>query len=192
MINRKKFLGKAPDEAGVKDAIHNAIVSVVAGEALHGGGRIKLNDERLAVNARGKEGFGIADPFRTTIARGDKLWVMLDPDSIDYVAHTWDNGIDYSAPTKAVEKNRCIGLYAKEMGVSYEQLMDACSYHVASGCNKYHQYPGTLSEETVEDSSLDIDDLWYEWSEETGHEFENIGSACCAEYEYPGIPFEWK
>jgi hypothetical protein len=48
--------------------------------------------------------------------------------------------------------------------------------------------PGTANDrpEIDEDEADDLRyEFWSEWASETLHEFENYGSECCPEYQYP-------
>jgi len=191
MINKKKFLGKNPDDVGIKDAIHVAIVSVIAGSAIKTGSRVKLNNDGHAVSTYGREGFGVADPFVGTVARGDRFWVLVDPDKVDTVNHTWELNIQFPTTVPEVKKNRTIQEVADAIGVKYEDLMQACTSYVNS--DRKSPYPGMKTVDEVEAAVEDLylSDLWSEWAEEVGYEFDNIGSECCPEHEYPDcIPFE--
>ena len=193
-INKRKYLGKSPDELGVKDAIHVAIVSCVAGCAIKCGARVQLNRDGHAEECGDQErgGFGVADPFAGQIARGQKFWVMLDPDSVDTVSHSWDHKIEFPTNPVPVPQNRCLVDFAAALGVSYTDLMAACAYYVKTGHK--HGYPGTLSQETAEEQAEKhyLSDMWSEWSDESGYEFDNDGSECCPECSYPDeIPFQW-
>lgn len=192
MINKRKYLGKNPDELGVKDAIHVAIVSCVAGSAIKRGGRVTLNDNGHAEMCD-VGGFGVADPFIGDIARGEKFWVMMYPDSIASVAHAWEHPVEFPTAPAVVPKNKYLEKYAVILGVTYEYLMQACSSYVKT--DRKSPYPGTLPENTVDElvnEQIELGDMWYEWSNETGYEFSNEGTECCPEYSYPDdIPFEW-
>lgn len=180
VINKKNVLGKHPLELGVKDAIHTAIVSVRAGASIKPGQRVGMNEYHEAVpNSKGP---GIADPFlRETIMSGQHFQLMLDQDQVPNVQHQWDHEVDFSPPTREPVKNKYLASYAEEAGVTYEQLMDACAKVVKT--SKAVPYPGTKTQDEIED--LELYDLWSEWADETGYEFENHGSACCPEYDYP-------
>ena len=185
MINKRNLLGKVPEELGTKDAIHAAIVSVRAASLIKPGTRCGLNANREAIPA--ENGCGVADPFRKeAITRGQYFWLLLCQDEIPNVQHVWQHPeIDFAPPTVEVKLNSTLKRQAEEFGVSYEQLMAACAYVV--GKDDSAPYPGTKTAEELEKAMDDSDshDMWYEWSEESGHEFENVGSACCPEYNYP-------
>lgn len=130
------------------------------------------------------------------IRRGQLFWLILDPDSVGSVRHEWDHP-STTFPTAPViqanEGNKWIAKHAEEFRVPYDVLMAAADTLVNDNKTTQHPLAGTLSDEEKEklDERIDMElsDFWYEWSEETGHEFENIGSACCAEYDYPGTLF---
>lgn len=197
-INKKRFLGVPPESAGLKDAIHVAIVSVVAGETLKAGQAFELNEHRHAVAARGRNKktlTGVVDPFGDEfINRGEIVWGIVHPDHVERVEHHWETDVDFSAPVVPVQQNRLLAKAAELIGVSYSDLMKACASYVKT--ERPASYTGTLAETTVKtairDSYIEIGDIWSEWSSETGYEFYNAGSGCCPEYDYPDcLPFEW-
>jgi hypothetical protein len=183
MINKKNLLGKEPDSLGLKDAIHTAIVAVRAGGPIKPGQRCGLNKDREAVpDAKGP---GVADPFlKTNLTRGQSFWLLLCQDEVPNVQHVWEHpSVDFTPPTIETKRNSTLAEYADDFGVTYEQLMAAAAYVVAE--DQLAPYPGNKSGVEVETANDKIYDLWYEWSDETGHEFENEGTACCPEYAHP-------
>jgi hypothetical protein len=181
MINKKNVLGKEPMELGDKDAIHVAIVAVRAARLISPGERCGLNEHREAVPD--SKGVGVADPFlKANIVRGQVFWLLLAQDAVPNVQHVWEHPtVDFAPPTREVERNKYLQQYADELGVTYEQLMAACAFVVEN--DDAAPYPGTKDQKEWEDT--DTHDIWYEWSGETGHEFENYGTECCPEYNYP-------
>ncbi len=185
MINKKNLLGKRPEELGAKDAIHTAIVAVRAGGPIEPGQRCGLNEFREAIpNPKGP---GVADPFvKGTIMTGQSFWLLLAQDEVPNVQHVWQHpDLDFSPPTRETVKNELLEEIAGTLRVTYEQLMAACAH--AAENNDPATYPGTLSEEELDEAWVRVDtyDLWAQWSEEASFEFENEGSACCPEYCYP-------
>lgn len=185
MINKKNLLGKTPTELGIKDAIHTAIVSVRAGCFIEPGQRCGLSKDREAVPD--SKGCGVADPFlRNGIQRGQYFWLLLCQDEVPNVQHVWEHPkVDFSPPTISPSMNRTIERTAKEFKVTYEQIMSAAQ-HVYDGGSSL-PYPGTLNEKAL-DKAIDYFDnyeFWSEWASETGVEFENQGTECCPEYDYP-------
>lgn len=184
-INKKTFLGKVPVELGLKDAVHVAIVSLRAGQALSPGDSIKMNANGEAIWCNAKESFGVVDPYRTNkIPRGGYFWCQMNMDEIENVKHVWSHKHSFDKPTVEFKPNQYLEGYAKNLGVTYEVLMSTLEEYQPN--EDRVAYTGTLSEDELEEAQDDLDsDIWYEWSRETGYEFDNIGTECCPEIEYP-------
>jgi hypothetical protein len=189
MINKKNVLGKAPFDLGDKDAIHVAIVAVRAGRLIKPGEKCGLNEHREAVPD--PKGVGVADPFlKDNISTGDSFWLLLNQDAVPNVRHVWEHPTaDFTPPSRAVETNRWLQKAADGLGVTYSQLMQACASVVSTGSAAV--YPGTLSRDDLDDK---LDnwryEVWSEWASESGYEFDNHGSECCPEYDYPEVLFK--
>ena len=192
MINKKNVLGKKPAELGVKDAVHVAIVSVRAANPIRPGQRCGINEYGEAVVSN--NGVGIADPFlRETIPAGGNFQLMLNQDEIANVRHDWDHpSFSFRAPCRSAQRNKYIAEHAKELGVTYEQIMDAAAYSAASSGESLMAYPGSLNADQFDSAwdNFDRYSFWSEWADESGHEFPNEGSECCPEYDYPRQLFE--
>ena len=191
MINKQNLLGKTPDEIGTKDAIHVAIVSVRAGGHIARGHRFKMNEFNEAV--ADSNGFAVVDPFRKSdVARGDVFWGLLDQREVPNVRHVWDHPeIKEFIPVREAQKNQYLGECAEKLGMSYADLMSAISVMVNGETPKY---TGSLTKDEVEKLLPNIEeyDVFSEWAEETGHEFDNEGSACCPEYDHPDFTFAFE
>ena len=184
MINKKNVLGKEPEELGKKDAIHTAIVAVMAGGPIEPGERCDINKDRTwSSNSKGP---GVADPFRKgTILRGKPFWLLLAQDEVPNVQHHWEHPeIDFTPP-KERSYNRTIKAVADEYGLTYEQVMEAADYVVKHDSAAPFPDNSTKTEEELEAVYFDRYDFWSEWAEETCYKFEDFGSACCPEVEYP-------
>jgi hypothetical protein len=185
MINKKNLLGKTPDELGSKDAIHTAIVAVRAATSMEPGTRCKINKYNEA--EPDSKGVGVADPFlKNTIIRGRPFWLLLAQDEVPNVRHVWEHPtVDFSPPTRDVELNYSIKSAAELFGVTYDEVMKAANSLVYK--EKSLPYTGKMTEEQFEEACDNFDrwDFWSEWASETLYEFENQGSVCCPEYNYP-------
>ncbi len=196
MINKKNVLGKVPHNLGDKDAIHVAIVAVRAAQLITPGQKCSLNKDREAVPDN-KNGIGVADPFvKSNIKRGQEFWLLLNQDEVPNVKHVWEHpNVDFSPPIKNKSMNQCIKDYAEQIGCDYDDLIDICTEIVDSSRINYAIFDGnefSLSPDYPDGDYSEIEDLWdlwSEWAEETGYEFENEGSACCPEYDYPRTQF---
>jgi hypothetical protein len=189
MINKKNLLGREPEALGMKDAIHTAIVSVRAGKPIQPGQRCGMNADREAVPD--SKGVGVADPFlKGRIATGQWFWLILAQDEIPTVAHVWEHPtVDFRPPSAEVRHNKYLHEIAEELGITYEQLMDSCAAAVETW--RAVPFPGTKTEEECEAALDDRWNIFDEWAAETGHEFENEGSACCPETVIPDELFSF-
>ncbi len=183
MINKKNLLGKIPDELGLKDAIHVAIVSVRAKGPIAPGTRCAMNADREAIESA--NGPGIADPFlKNTIQTGQAFWLLLNQDEVPNVRHVWDHPtVDFSPPANPVKKNRTLQSAADHFGVSYEEILTAAAYVVEHRHSA--SYMGSKTALELKNKYWESYDFWSEWAAETGYEFYNNGSECCPEYDYP-------
>lgn len=196
MINKKNVLGKTPQELGDKDAIHVAIVSVRAGSVIEPGGRCKMNEFHEAIPANYKDSVGVADPFRKgNITTGQAFWLLLEQDAVPNVQHVWEHPeVDFSPPTREVKLNEYLQRNAVGLGVTYQELMDMCQYVVDN--DKPAPIPETCTktseqiQEAIDESDIELYDIWSCWADETGYVFTNNGTECCPEYDYPDELFE--
>lgn len=185
MINKKNVLGKSPSDLGDKDAIHVAIVAVRAGKPIAPGSRVGLNEFSEAVPD--EKGPGVADPFlKSTILTGQSFWLLMAQTEIPNVRHVWEHpDIPFLPPTREAKRNATLQSIADRIGLTYEQLMEACGK-----INETDQpvlYSGTKTREEVEQEIEDMEryDLWSEWGEENLYDFPNDGTDCCPEYRHP-------
>jgi len=191
-INKKTLLGRTPDELGTKDAVHVAIVSLRAAKTLLPAQRITLNENREAIpTSDKKKSFGITDPFRDDkVLRGEVFWAILDMNEIPNVRHDWDHPeYNFTPPTVEKSKNKRLASYADRIKVTYDEFIAACEKCVETGVRT--PYSGPLTEAELEDALDDRYDIWSEWSDEFLYEFDNNGSECCPEYDYPDCPFKF-
>lgn len=190
VINKKIVLGKVPEELGVKDAVHVAIISVRAARRIELGQKCSLNKYGEA-EPDGK-GIGVADPFRRQeIYTGDYFILLINPDVVDNVTHHWEHpSLAISQPTREVVYNRTLSEYAKQYKLTYKELMDAAEKVVNKDTSV--PYTGELTEEEFDEVYLEKWEFWSEWAGEVGYEFENQGTECCPEYNYPDNLFFFK
>jgi hypothetical protein len=85
------ILGKLIPEAGPrhKDAIHMAVVSVVAGSTLAPGMRVGFITGG-AVSDECKTPIGIVDPFLDhNVKEGESFWLCMFPKTVTNLRHEW-------------------------------------------------------------------------------------------------------
>lgn len=82
-------LGTIIDDAAGRDAIHLAVEPVIAGEQLHPGQHIRIDNGVAVANG---ETFGVVDPFLKGIVRaGQRFWFVIYPRQITSLRHVWEH-----------------------------------------------------------------------------------------------------
>jgi hypothetical protein len=86
----KIISGDMPD----RDAVHIAIIPLVAGEDLYSGARVKLSSTSIdtAISSYyDTDAVGIVDPFLEcgNVRKGEKFWCFLLPNTINGLRHHW-------------------------------------------------------------------------------------------------------
>ena len=72
-----------------RDAIHIAVVPLVAGEDLKPGDSFE-NQNGVAKKSSYRERDGVVDPFlQAPLKKGDRFWAFLNPGSITSLRHIW-------------------------------------------------------------------------------------------------------
>ena len=85
-----------PETTGIRDAIHVAVVSLIAADTLGPGQRVVWKDKNVSVIAHvgtSHHGIGIVNPFvfGGYYHKGDKVWIMLYPNSVTGMTHHWSH-----------------------------------------------------------------------------------------------------
>ncbi len=86
-------LGELPSRNSQRDAIHVAVVPVVAVDSFSPGERVDLDSDGNAILALGK-GIGIVDPFLDQtdwIEPGEAFWLLLHPNTVTGMRHHWSH-----------------------------------------------------------------------------------------------------
>lgn len=114
-----------------RDAIHVAVLPVIAGERLVVGQSVEFvpgsTDTVRAADQYSR--IGIVDPYlssyRDEILEGHKFWMFLNPQSITSLRHDWTHPlIDRTAKSDKEASRAWIEQFAKELCQTYERLMD--------------------------------------------------------------------
>ena len=110
-------LGTIIDHTQKRDAIHLAVIPVVAGMDLMPGDHIGLvngyaarvgaeyntgvlGEDRQVITATVEKGLGIVDPFlMEPIAKGETFWLVIYPRQITSLRHVWEHNSFPSEPT---------------------------------------------------------------------------------------------
>ena len=111
-----------------RDAVHMAIVPVIAAEPLLSGEHVGID---VTGRASANEVFqvGIVDPFlRQGVAKGEKFWLFLYPGSITSLRHDWDHPafVKQEEPPPDIQKAKTwLEAFAQKRGHTYKEIMDA-------------------------------------------------------------------
>lgn len=85
-----KQIGRVPESGAGRDAVHIAVVPVVAAEDLKPGDSVIVRGRTAVKTSANPNRDGIADPFRTdAIPKGTRFWLFLNPGSITSLRHVW-------------------------------------------------------------------------------------------------------
>lgn len=155
-------LGKLITDANEqRDAIHIAVVPVVALQALDPGEHICLVDgsNELVCSTDGDH-IGIVDPFLDNSVRaGERFWMFLLPNTITSLRHDWTHPAFKPTAAQAIANmnpsERWIRDFAARVGLGYETLLDGAADWVRSqergNYGEYLCFGGLLEGECVPD-----------------------------------------
>lgn len=125
-----------------RDAIHVAVVPILAGEFLSPGTHVGFQDALrthvLAVQSQA--GIGIVDPFlKRGVEPGERFWLFLYPGTITSLRHNWTHPAfaeeakppaqdDVKAKAEAWLKD-----FAEDMDIGYNKLLDTLRIAAVDG-----------------------------------------------------------
>lgn len=183
MINKRNVLGKEPLNLGDKDAVHVAIVAVKACQAIKRGSGCSINQDGYAES--GGDVVGYADPYRASdIEAGEVFWLLVKQQDIPSVKHTWEHPT-VNFPTELDESKAYSQWFIRScesIGLPPKTVMEACNYVVENDRPMPWNKEWGEWDDSVND---DLYDLWSEYEDMSGYEFEDMGTACCPEKDYP-------
>jgi hypothetical protein len=159
-------LGQLTDEVQRRDAIHIAVVPVVAGAVLAPGAKVEIVDD-TAVPA--DPGVGVVDPFlRAEVKAGQRFWLFLNPGSITSLRHEWTHPafplVDETLVRDAINRlggdsQQWLSEFAKQGGVSYDELIEALEEGESISFN---------NETTRDEAQSQPDEIWRHFEVVTG------------------------
>lgn len=116
-----KQLGKLVDDWAQRDAVHIAVVPLVAKHELRPGQRVGVSDGMACGQP---PHLGVVDPYLSTpVSKGERFFVFLNPGSITSLRHNWTHP-DFPDNSKEQEAAQAwMDAYAAGIGVSTGELM---------------------------------------------------------------------
>ena len=157
-------LGTIIDEHQKRDAIHLAVLPVIAGGKLKPGQDVGLEDGK----AFAKMPFlGIVDPFLSIpVMEGERFWLVIYPRVITSLRHVWSHPAVVNEPVSASKMDdmspseRWIRNWAMTIPLDYDTIMYGASEYVRAG--EYLVFGGLLEGEYVPD------EFWPHYENVTG------------------------
>jgi len=126
-------LGTIIDEKEKRDAIHLAVLPVVAGESLRPGEAIGLDTDNCARKAL--DGLGIVDPFlKATVRTGERFWMILKPRLVTSLRHVWTHpAFPEEIQGDIEDAKRDLERIAGEVDCEFEKLIQGAHDWLDSG-----------------------------------------------------------
>lgn len=141
-----------------RDAIHIAVVPVVAAKFLAPGQHVGLLKGSSDVVGDDEPYIGVVDPFlKDGVNTGQRFWMFLYPNTITSLRHDWTHPAFKPAAAQRIEvmspSERWIRDFADRVGLGYETLLDGAADWVHSqerdGYGEYLCFGGLLEGEYV-------------------------------------------
>lgn len=180
MTNQER-IGKLLSDEATRDAVHIAVLPVIAHQIIYPGDRVKLvygTTDRVA-RATSDTSIGVADPFlENRVEEGERFFVFIHPNTIVGMRHVWQHPkIDnVEFPTNASEL--WLRQFADRWNFDYNQLISeaiagAGGYAVAQGMDLHG----------ASELGADHDLFWSHLENLTGKKFDvehrvNFGWSC--------------
>lgn len=168
-------LGFTPSENAHRDAIHIAVIPLVAGETLLRGTLIRHeNGTAIATN---EDGVGIVDPFlqKPLVERGTRFWCFLLPNTVTGMRHHWahpkfdelEEAVPPPVSPQTKEENRkWIADFCDRWNIDYDQLIEA-----ATGKTEW-RYVSTGGNQVYKDEMGDeYNEFWRRFEEMTNQQY---------------------
>ena len=110
-----------------RDAVHIAVVPVVAGEPLASGQHVGIAYGKAVANAKP---VGVVDPFlcrkypndTVMVLKGQRFWLLLYPGSITSLRHDWTH-----PALEMSESEKWLRDFARDNEIDYDTLVDEAS-----------------------------------------------------------------
>jgi hypothetical protein len=133
-------LGQIIDETQKRDAIHIAVLPIVATEKLFAGQDVGLVDGGASTKA--KKHTGIVDPFlKVPVMPGQRFWLLLYPRMVTSLRHVWSHPefVDETTAPAAEQRGAMaisrafIEACADSAGLEFDELLQGARDYVSGG-----------------------------------------------------------
>lgn len=131
MSDNHPQLGKLIGDTEQRDAIHMAVVPVIAHAKLEPCQKIGFvngDDKARRVEVVSKDPIGIVDPYLTRpVFPGEQFWMFMFPGTVSKLRHDWTHPAFSETSVEWLEE------LANEMEVGYQELIDAGHRYIDEG-----------------------------------------------------------
>lgn len=122
-------LGKLIEGEAERDAVHVAIIPLVAVSNMSPGEHFKLltgsQTEAIPVSEYANDAIGIVDPFlKDYVKKGKKFWGFLFPNTVTGMRHHWEHPA-FGPPPKYSESELWLRQFAERWCFNFDQLIEA-------------------------------------------------------------------
>lgn len=167
-MSEQPKVGAILDAEQPRDAIHVAIVSVIADERLVPGSHVGFTrkDSIEHVGVRTLAELGVVDPYLTKIVeREQRFYLFLYPQTITSLRHNWTHPAFVAlGPTAKDASELWLKSFAARVGVSYETLMEVAHENVTGSGRGYY----VLNYDTPECVYQESEEMWKHYEVVTG------------------------
>lgn len=161
-------LGQLLDGTEERDAIHVAIVPVIANERLKPGEKVALAVGSQELVYKSKFPIGIIDPFlEDVVERGQRCYLCLYPNTVTGMRHHWRHPAFSEKHESDIKKDdkyiRILKNAAEEGDMGYNFFLDCLSRHAED--ENYYKNMGTNE---AYSNITGWDEIWEAWGKVTG------------------------
>lgn len=127
-------LGSPAKPNAEKDAVHIAVIPMIANEILFPGQHVGIVDKDKTKVGHSDKPIGIVDPFRTSnIFPESRVWILLYQNSISSLRHERTHPDFEESNSEEIDSLEWLRDFADTAGLSYSKLMSAAKDYLESG-----------------------------------------------------------
>ncbi len=158
-------IGTKPGEEAVRDAIHIAVVPLIAGEKLERAEPVTIIGGKAMRPTDNAKMVGLVDPWlHIGVLPGERCWVFLEPGSITSLRHDWT----HPALEEHDHAMAWMETYAADVKKSVQVIIDSATRYIESHGTE-HNHGGS------ENEGLYVpEEFWHYWELITGKKYSQI------------------
>lgn len=164
-------LGSILERDHERDAVHIAIIPVIAGEALAAGQHVMVREGQAYRRVGHHAAVGVVDPYLPReLAEGERFWLFMWPQSITSLRHQWGHPAfpmagPRSTPEQVAQSEQWLHRFANEHKIDYEDLVKGAAD--GSGARFGEDHYGAIGSE----DGIDAVEFWRHVETVTGCQF---------------------